>query len=589
MPSTHKLSLQNRRYEQELHKLRVKLRAFASEQPETARQLDLNEGYPSDPDISRLLEGVAWLCTDLQIRLDDGYESVCRQIYQLFYSDFLKPVPALGILTFATGTLKEATTLEQGSFFELTDKQGKYQFQTCRNQYLIPANINGIESLSAPFPEEVMALLPEVRSALKISIASNDLSTGLGEYLGQGIEFYANPNALRADEFLDTLVSSLKRILICFDQQVIAIPVERLSWPMFGGDCRILPTDPGLSDSHLLLMNFFQAPELFRFLHLDLTGYAEKIRSTTLDILWLLDDEIEHSTDNIGLDHLLLGCTPVVNLFEGYTNPVKINHETHDTPLSMGPLHHHARIREILSVTDITEPEQPVELSALFHSSFAQVRSDVSWQFSSDQDTDYLQFIDTGQHNHPDRRLLAVKCLCYDPQASQLPVTAKVRGINVSLPCAIRLLNDTSGVYVDGLLSAGASWDLLSALQLNIRSFRIHRNEASKLQHLLELFIQPGSGNSGQIVRSIESLEVSHDLRPTIIDNRHFVSQGCCFHITLNRQELTAFPATLLLNLLCHVLNFWRPMGTHSRMIAHVKSGSDAGIKTLNFPVLTDD
>lgn len=589
MPSTHKLSLQNRLYEQELHKLRVKLRTFASEQPETAGQLDLNEGTPSDPDISRLLEGVAWLCTELQIRLDDGYESVCRQIFQLFYSDFLKPVPALGILKFATGSLKEATTLDKGSAFELGDKQGKYQFQTCRNQYLMPVSINSIESLCAPFPEDVMERLPEVCSVLKVAIASNDPATGLGEYLDQGIEFYANPSALRADEFLDTLVSSLKHILVCFDKQVITLPVERLSWPMFRGDCRILPTDPGLCDSHLLLMNFFQAPELFRFLHLDFTGFTEKISSTTLDILWLLEDEIGHSTDNIGLDHLLLGCTPVVNLYEGYTNPVKINHETHDTPLSMGPLNQHARIREILSVTDITEPEQPVELSALFHSSFEQARSDISWQFSRDHDTDYLQFMNTGEHDCPDRKLVAVRCLCYDPQASQLPVTAKVKAINVSLPCSIRLLNGTSRVCVDGLLSAGASWDLLSALQLNIRSFRTHRNEANKLRRLLELFIQPGSGNFGHILRSIESLEVSHDLQPTIVDNRYFVSQGCCFHITLNSPESTALPAVLLLNLLCHVLNFWRPMGTHSRMVAQVKSGADSGIKTLSFPVLTDD
>ncbi|WP_066017532.1 type VI secretion system baseplate subunit TssF [Endozoicomonas atrinae] len=592
MPSTHKLSLQNRLYDKELHKLRVKLRAFASEQPETARQLDLNEGTPSDPDISRLLEGVAWLCTELQMRLDDGYESVCRQIFQLFYPDFLKPVPSFGVLKFVTGELKEAATLHKGSFFELGDKKGKYSFQTCRSHCLLPVNISSIESLSAPFSEEVidvMQPLPEVRSALKVSIASNDLTTGLGEYLDPGIEFYANPSAFRADEFLDTLISSLKRILICFDKQVITLPLERLSWPMFHGDCRILPTDPGLSDSHQLLMDFFQAHELFRFLHLDLTGYAEKINGPTLDILWLLEDEIEHSKDAIGLDHLMLGCTPVVNLYEGHTNPVKINHEIHDTPLSMGPLHHSARIREILSVTDITQPEQPVELSALFHSSFEQVRSDMSWQFSRDQDTDYLQFMNTGQHHDLSRKLMAVKCLCYDPQASQLPVTAKVRAINVSLPCSVHLLNDTSMVCVDGLLSTGTSWDLLSALQLNIRSFKTQRNEAGKLQRVLQFFIQPNSGNFGHILRSIESLEVSHDLRPTIVANRYFISQGCCFHITLDCLKLTSLPATLLINLLRHVLNFWRPMGTHSRMIVHLKSGAGSGVKTMSFPVLTDD
>ncbi|MFK0573532.1 type VI secretion system baseplate subunit TssF [Endozoicomonas sp.] len=589
MPSTDNLSHQNRLYDKELHKLRAKIREFASEQPETARQLDVNEGMPSDPDISRLMEGVAWLCTQLQIRLDDGYESVCRQILQLFYPDFLKPIPSLGVLKFETGQLKEAKTLNKGSFFELIHNKGKYRFQTCKPVNLTPVHISSIELLSAPFPENFIQQLPEVRSALKVSLASNNLTTDLREYLDQGVEFYANPNVLRADEFLDALFSSLKCILIACDQQVITVPLERLSWPRFSDNVSLLPTDPGLSDSHRLLMDFFQAPELFRFLHLDLTGYTEKINGTTLDILWLLEDEIYQSRDEIGSDLLLLGCTPVVNLYEVHSDPVKINHETHDIPLSMGPLNQNTRVREILSVTDITQPQQAVELSAVFHSSFEQDHSEMSWQFSRDQNTDYLQFINTDWYNHPGRKLLAVKCLCYDPQASNLPVTSKVRAITVSLPCGISLLKNTSTVLGDGLLSTETSWDLLSTLQLNTRSFRTRRNEAGKLQQLLQFFIHQHSGGSGNLLRAIESLEVSHELRPTVVDNRYYVSHGSCFHLDLNCLKLTSLPAILLLKLLQHVLNFWRPIGTHSRMVARLKSGAAGGEKIISFPVLTDD
>lgn len=583
MPSAHNMNQLHRLYDRELHTLRAKIREFAREQPETAGQLDLNEGIPGDPDIARLLEGVAWLCAQLQIRLDDGYESVCRQILQLYYPDFLKPVPAQGIFRFATDALKDVTAVPRGTEFELVHNKRKFRFQTSKSLQLLPVHIERIEYHPVPLPEALVRLCPEARSALTLSLASNDQTTSLAHYLESGLELYANPNALRADEFLDTLISSLSGMIIRIGQQTTSLELQRLSWPMFGHGHTTLPCDPELSDSHRLLINFFQAPGLFRFMHLDLTGLA--LSDTRVEIIWLLEDEIPLANDGISKDHLLLGCTTVVNLYEANSDPVKINHENLDTPLSMGSLYPQARVREVLSVTDITLPEQPVDLPPILHASFAQPSQELSWQLNRQHDCDCLSLMTSA--TLPERKLLALRCLCFDAAAGNLPATVRVRAITTSLPCSISLLFATSAVRQEGLLPAGNSWDLLSTLQLNTRSFKLNINEADKLQRLLRFFCH--SSDNSSLLRAIESLTISHDLRPVIADNCYYMSHGSCCQLTINGSRLAALPAVLLIHLLRHVMNFWRPVGTHSRMIACLKSGSARGNRTITFPELTDD
>ena len=582
MSSAHNMNQLHRLYDRELHTLRAKIREFAREHPETAGQLDLNEGIPGDPDIARLLEGVAWLCAQLQIRLDDGYESVCRQLLQLYYPDFLKPVPAQGIFRFATDTLKEVTELPRGAEFELAHDKRKFRFQTSKSVQLLPVHIDRIEYHSVPLPETWVQRFPEARSAVTLTLSSNDPAMPLAHCLKTGLELYANPGALRADEFLDTLISSLTGMMIRIGQRTETLNLERLSWPMFEHGCSTLPSDPGLSDSHSLLINFFQAPGLFRFIHLDLADLA--LNDTSLEIIWLLEDEMALGKDDISTDHLLLGCTTVVNLYQANSDPVKINHESLDAPLSMGSLYPEARVREVLSVTDITVPDQPIELSSILHTSFTRSAQAISWQLNRQHKCDCLSLMTVG--TPPQRKLLAVRCLCFDPAAGNLPATAKVRPITASLPCRINLLYATSEVRQEGLLSQGSSWDLLATLQLNTRSFTTHVNEADKLQRLLRFFCH--CSDSSSLLRAIESLTISHDLRPVVTDSCYYMSHGSCFQLTINGSRLTSLPAVLLIHLLRHVLNFWRPVGTHSRLIACLKTGSVSGARTINFPELTD-
>ena len=102
-------------YQREFQSLNEQLHHFANDWPEAAHSLELERGRPSDPDMARLLDSLVWLCARLQVRLDDGYQSVSQQLLRLFYPDFLKPIPAMGVVKFNCSRLKAVSILDKRS------------------------------------------------------------------------------------------------------------------------------------------------------------------------------------------------------------------------------------------------------------------------------------------------------------------------------------------------------------------------------------------------------------------------------------------------------------------------------------------
>ncbi|MGI9274846.1 MAG: type VI secretion system baseplate subunit TssF [Endozoicomonas sp.] len=583
MPSSDDLNPLRLVYERELQLLSEHLRQFASNWPETAQALELAGGMPSDPDMARLLEGVVWLGARLQLQLDDGYESVCRQMLQLFYPDFLKPVPAMGIVQFETGSLKGRATLGMETPLELVHKGRPYRFYTRKPVQLLPILVEEIVMMSEPLPLELAGMSKGVVSALRINLRSADGETALGECVASNIEFYASPDAVRANELLDLLFSSLVGIGVCCYGHSALLSPAKISWPLFESDNSLLPCAPSLFEAQRLLRDFFLAPELFRFLSLDLLEVLEMLSGPEVSLWFLMDDSVTGLEKDVGREHLTLGCVPAVNLYEVAANPVSFDHTERDVPIVLGQLYPETRVYDVLSVKDVTEPEQTITLPDLFHASYGQQAAQLSWQFVLSVVRDCLQFKDSRSGAERNARVLAVLCLGYDPQAGGLPVSARLRPAGVALPCDGRLLKSTSEPIPGGLL-AGEGWQLLSALQLNIRSFRMDVEEATRLRQILSLFVHERPGVSRKLVDSIQSLVCTREIRPCRSGCHYFVSQGSGYRVILDRHKLNAVPASLFLLLLDQMLNFWRPFGSHSHLVAQF--GADG--KTIEFPVRAD-
>lgn len=587
MPSEDDLNQLRPVFERELRSLGELVKQFAEEWPEAAHLLELDGGMPGDPDMARLLEGVAWLCTRLQVRLDDGYESVCRQLLQLFYPDFIKPVPAMGILQFDCTQLKDLGHLEKHTPFELVFKGVPYHFQTCKSIDLLPVNMASLSMVSEPLPASVLAFYPEMRSGLKLSLCAQDGETELSEYLEKGLELYANPEAVRANEVLDLLFSSLAAILVKTPSGISKLPASCLSWPMFEAGNSLLSSEPGLFEAQRLLRDFFLAPDLFRFLHIDLSTVIESLTGPEADIWLLLDESSAGLEKDVGPDHFRIGCVPVANLYEVWADPMHMNHQVRDVPIQMGQLYQGTRVHKVLSVRDVTNPDKPVPLPSIFQASYGERFGFISWQAVHSASSDCLQFKDARASDDRVTRVLGVQCLGYDPDAGGLSPSAMLRPSGAALPCNGRLLKNTTLARTEGLVF-GDSWKLLSALQLNIRSLQMNKEEAESLRKILSVFVREQSGVSRKLLYAIESLICTREVRPCRSGQHYFVSQGSCFQLRLDSEKLGSIPAAMFLSLLDQVLNFWRPFGSHSRVEARFQLSGSGAEKQIIFPVRND-
>ena len=86
--------MSNTYYQDELRYLREVGPEFARANPQTARLL-ADRG--SDPDVERLLEGVAFLCGRIRQKLDDELPELTANMMALLWPHYLRPIPSMTI------------------------------------------------------------------------------------------------------------------------------------------------------------------------------------------------------------------------------------------------------------------------------------------------------------------------------------------------------------------------------------------------------------------------------------------------------------------------------------------------------------
>src|SRR5487761_2064891 len=116
-------SLFSRYYQDELAFLRELGLEFAHAYPALAPMLAERSG---DPDVERLLEGVAFLTARVRQKLDDELPHAVQGIAQLLFPDFVRPLPPAAILEIIPlpNVLRERTVVPAGTEFASVEVDG---------------------------------------------------------------------------------------------------------------------------------------------------------------------------------------------------------------------------------------------------------------------------------------------------------------------------------------------------------------------------------------------------------------------------------------------------------------------------------
>ena len=304
-------------YQSELHNLRELAAEFSKTHPVVAPML---AGPNPDPDVERLLEGVAFLNGLLHQKLDDELPEIVHGLMDVVFPHYLRPIPSMSIVMFeGKKGMSETITVPAGTSLASVPVEGTpCTFRTCFETEVHPLRIVSITGRS----EEGKG----VRITMELELSGLTLS----QWKPKGLSFLLGGTYSQAADLFTLLVRHLTRITLK---------------PRDGGEPRTLPAtslrpvglDPGKSlipfplqsfSGYRLLQEFFLMPSKFCFM--ELTGWESwrnRGDGTRFEIIF------ECSPSPIPLppltaQQMVLFATPVLNLFRVEAEPAILDHRT---------------------------------------------------------------------------------------------------------------------------------------------------------------------------------------------------------------------------------------------------------------------
>ncbi|MEQ9323904.1 MAG: type VI secretion system baseplate subunit TssF, partial [Polyangiaceae bacterium] len=134
----------NKYYQDELTYLRELGQEFASAYPAIAPMLAETGG---DPDVERLLEGVAFLTGKLRQKIDDELPEVIHSVAALLFPHYVRQIPATSIVEFAPlpNVVREKVLVARGAEVGSVPVEGvSCRFRTTQDVELLPLSVEDV-------------------------------------------------------------------------------------------------------------------------------------------------------------------------------------------------------------------------------------------------------------------------------------------------------------------------------------------------------------------------------------------------------------------------------------------------------------
>ncbi|UMR31584.1 type VI secretion system baseplate subunit TssF [Massilia sp. MB5] len=316
-------------YEKELGALRQLCQRFAGDYacPAAAKA---NAG------LEWLLQAVAFLNARLAQRLDASHDGFAIALLELLQAHYLRPLPAGAIAQFdwsglGPGSLSTAGTVARGR--ELKALQGgavgACRLRTVQDVDVVPLRIGALRFQPVFDAPAALRLPPEAQSA--VSLRLDSLAPGPQPML-PGLSmlrlFPDGEPGLRA-ALRDSLLLQTVACYVECDGRWQRLAQNPLT-PVVP-EAVHLPPVPGDDPACRLLSEYFAYPDSFDFCDLDLAAVAAAAgqpSSRSLHVHWVLRDLRQGPAfgllHRLEPRHLLLGCTPVINLFAAAAEPLRL-------------------------------------------------------------------------------------------------------------------------------------------------------------------------------------------------------------------------------------------------------------------------
>jgi type VI secretion system protein ImpG len=312
----------NTYYQDELRYLREVGPEFARANPDVARFL-ADPG--SDPDVERLLEGVAFLCGRIRQKLDDELPELTASVMSLLWPHYLRPVPSMTILEFLPEIegMQAAVTVPAGAEFASRAIDGT----RCRYRSTWPVTLRPWALRDARLdttPGRPVRLTLLLRSAAKAKLEDADLGT---------VRLHLAGDARTSLTLYLLLAAHVEHVTVSDGSQDSRrrehlLPKGHVSAAGLTLGEAVVPRPSHVFGGYGLLQEYFAFKE--RFLFVDVRGVDRAVKSLgltdTVELTFTFNRRLE-SFPIVSPENIRLHCVPIVNLFEHHAEPIRLTHE----------------------------------------------------------------------------------------------------------------------------------------------------------------------------------------------------------------------------------------------------------------------
>jgi type VI secretion system protein ImpG len=339
-------------YERELGIFRSYSRKFAQRYPKTAGQLLIAGESSEDPHIERLIQSFALLTARISKRLDSDYPQFTESMLESLYPHYLRPLPSYSVVQMNIPGMAHGDTvslLPRGTMLQSAPVSGvSCRFKTVYDVKQVPLAITKLGF--SPFPDEPALdnRLPSgTTSAIKLTLAISEQFIDWRSKMPPCLRLFVNAEPSLRAALIDTL---LMRTTGVFVQANGGAWTELASSPLrlagLEDNDAMLPFSARSNTAFRLLTEYFSYPEKFNFVELDLAAIALALPSQCrcLTLYFALEDVSSDSNDArllaaLSPEHFLMGCTPVINLFDKAGVPFQQTHTSADYALLADATH----------------------------------------------------------------------------------------------------------------------------------------------------------------------------------------------------------------------------------------------------------
>jgi type VI secretion system protein ImpG len=319
-------------YQRELNYLRYSGAQFAQKHPKIARRLDFTGAESADPHVERLLESFAYLTARLQRDIDDQFPRFSEALLSVLYPQFINPIPSFTVARFMPESRGARATTDtviakDTVLFTRTNDGTVCRFKTVYPVNLPPIQIENIEVVSAQIINDMQTSnLP--LQLLRIRLQS--LAGTFADLKLDKLRLYIAGNRFVKPMLLQSLLTAQAPCVV----QATTPDAERRVMPLtlrqvgFGDNENVLPYASQVHQGYRLLFEYFHYPEKFFFIDVESAGFA--IDATEMDIYLPLSPNLHLNPKDVSNHNVLLGCTPIVNLFSKITEPLTLNYQNHE-------------------------------------------------------------------------------------------------------------------------------------------------------------------------------------------------------------------------------------------------------------------